>query len=270
MLSLKHGIDPNLLINNLEYALLIIVPILCIYLFLPYNFFSKTKHLFMVSSLICTGIILTAGAKIGAWRHHLLPLVPIYTLINAELFNLYLDNKTILKKSNALNHKIFIAIIASFTISACILGVKGEYEMTTYLLKNDEIAQDIKNDIQNNILKQFDNKKIAMGYDSGFYQFSKLRPLLIFSGHPLFIDAPALMDMQLAGLKIPKATYDTINSCEIDIWLSPGTKGPLNVRSFVMTNNLFEDDLIQLFHERYEIKYKSNYFYLWFCKDLPK
>jgi hypothetical protein len=125
------------------------------------------------------------------------------------------------------------------------------------------------------VMRDHPNKTIEMGYGgwNSKYKLTYYRPLLVFAGNPLTLDAMALGDMQLVGIAIPPGTLEYLQECKTQIWLIPKGDRPfemINVYSLMdrrlfPERMVFSDEFRQIFAERYRKQPASKYFDIWEC-----
>ena len=140
--------------------------------------------------------------------------------------------------------------------------------------KLSAIGRPIEQDMYH-IRKRFSDYTMQMGYGMSNcnqialqdYFPAWFRPLLIFAGHPCYIDSGSLMDYEKAGRKITDRQIDVLRNGSVDIWLFPR-----GVRPFVMQNwykphnDIFNDEYRHVFREKYEFLESTSCYDLWVVK----
>ena len=114
------------------------------------------------------------------------------------------------------------------------------------------------------------------GWVSGTRHIGQLifRPVLVFAGNPLTIEANAMGIMQLKGLDIPPSTLAYLQACKTQIWLIPKGETPFGVVNFIELLDvpprrvpLFSDQFRENFLQHYRKQESSRYFDIWECKQ---
>lgn len=118
------------------------------------------------------------------------------------------------------------------------------------------------------IVDAYPGASFSMGYGDSTrvdrpYRLSYLKPLLHDRGRINFVDAPALMDMQLAGLAIPPATLRFLESQKVDIFLLPAGDEPFAKTSYYDGRELFGADFRRIFAENYMKRETREFFAVW-------
>ena len=196
------------------------------------------------------------ASKEGSGAHHLLLFLPFLAPIYSIL---YIKNKNIIKN---LNSTVLVLLLSIF-LATIYVGASTNYKSIKFLdykLKNG-LSQSLIKDIKN-INKSYPDKIISMGYgNNDSYSTTFFRPLLQFLGHPLFLDASALMDFEFDGYNNEVITtsytnYDFIKKGLIgDIVLIPKNDLPFSLKT--LYDKYPPNDL---FTERFKITFKSVYF----------
>ncbi len=139
------------------------------------------------------------------------------------------------------------------------------------LRRRNLLQSDVIKDIKS-IMKKFPTDSIEMGYGQSYDSYvdiTVLRPVLVFSNNPYTIDAPALMDRELAGELIPEETVNYIAEGKIDIFLIPKGEAPFSMVSFYGERNLFSERFRRNFINNYVLVDQTNYFDVWHYKKNP-
>jgi hypothetical protein len=125
-------------------------------------------------------------------------------------------------------------------------------------------------------MRKYPAEKIEMGYGEKSGETNDLtyfRPVLVFAGNPLTLDAPALADMELGKLAVPQSTIAYLQSCQTQIWLIPKGEHPFTLPSLYdgadsfPRRDIFGDALRTAFFARYQKREASAYFDLWSCAE---
>lgn len=272
----NHGLSLELLWNNLRAAFLLFLPLGLLSLQLwgsNRRVFKKLalqyKRCFYTLLVSVVGTVLVA-AKPGAGAHHLLPYLPVIIYLCCleigAIAEIFVNPKNEPNRSQLLKNSIFGA---AFLLFLFLLFCNAVWQVV-FLWSNysDSIAPEIVADIQQTI-QSYPQQTIAMGYGGNqTYLLTNYRPIPVFAGNPYLIDSAALMDMQKAGLEIPASTIEALRACRIEIWLIPRGDIPFTLLSYYPPNPpLFSNEFQAAFRESYELKDRSQYYDLWFCKS---
>lgn len=113
--------------------------------------------------------------------------------------------------------------------------------------------------------QRFVGKSLAMGYgNNDSYRDTNLKAALVLDGNPYLIDSGAMMEMEVTGLEIPKATHDALRNGMIDVWLIPAGNEP-----FVLHNHypplapVFQPSFRKVFLDHYSICHRTEHFDVW-------
>ena len=227
-----------------------------------------------VQALILLGAALVLSvppaSKEGSGPHHILPLVPATALMAAWVWGrLGRDNKIPLSRRRAL--AIALLATAWFGLAAS-KSIKSQLNFRGYIARQDHVVE-ARRDLEE-IRSRHADRTLAMGYAGGFwldpeYQHTYLRPLLDTGEN--FLDAPALIDAQAAGISLPEATRRKMRSQPYDFFVIPRGGRPFSVvnrYSGSRGKSIFED-LGTVFLENYRLTESTDYFDIWVAIDMP-
>ncbi len=231
--------------------------------------YLREQKLFLLALAGALGLMIIAASKFGAGNHHLLPLYPVIGFLCADIYS----QIEVVGAAWTLTHgSITRAVCWLWLASTVATRIPVEFLATERKLATRwSLAAAVTEDL-NSIMHAHPGDRIEMGY-SRSYPLSFYRPVLVFAGNPLTLDAPALDDMQLSGLAIPHATIDYIKSCRTQIWLIPKSEEPFVIPNIYAdarifpARNLFEDRFREAFLQEYQKVGSSEYYDLWACRD---
>jgi hypothetical protein len=106
---------------------------------------------------------------------------------------------------------------------------------------------------------------IGMGYSPN-YRLSFFRAQLVFDGQPYAIDGASVMDAAWSGRPFPPAVIDSVRSCAFQVWLIPAASPPFELpNAYAPTEQVFPEELRQVFRDRYQIVDSRKWFDVWRC-----
>jgi hypothetical protein len=264
----KHGLSTNKALKVATYSIYVVIPLLTAAAWAHTKDpgcgkKNKTGYLLLFGSLLA-GIAAVAviALKPGAGRWHIMPFVPA---VNYMLLQFAKQNGLTgyFKKPETYMNKAPLFIL-SFLCIAFITASERLFVLSWRAVNTDHsvFARDIEK-----IAREHEGKKIAMGYgDGNGYRSTYYRVLLVFKGHPQFIDAGAEMDFRLAGLPEPGAVIESLENCTYEIFIIPGGNEPFSMESFY-GGLLFTETLRNAFLENYEIAGKTAHFDIHACRS---
>jgi len=227
----------------------------------------KNKE-FITSVVLVSVVLIFATARVGCGVHHMLPFILIYMRLFCEFLG---HQREELQTSNDLKQDkivsmITIVFILTFIMQFTKAPIYYSRVMTFSSFKKDnEIAIRINDDIQN-ILKQYPEKTIQMGY-GGHYPYTYFRLILTFErGIRYPLDPTSFMHWNMVS-PMPDESMIFLRRCNTDIFLIPKGGQPFVIKSlFDSRYEVFPDKFKRLFHQNFEFKESSQYFDLWVCK----
>jgi hypothetical protein len=249
-----HGFHQGLFLWNLEFAFFFLLPAYYFSTHQSKTMLPRSFRIFLFSLIFATASVIFIASKDGAGPGHLIPLLPAFLYATVFLYHMKVDFLA--------NRKSY-AFLVAFIFTLAIFGFKNSAyaakQIYPYAVKN--ISQDLQA-----ITKSNPTERIAMGY-GGDYALTWYRPVLTFQDHPQWLDAAALMDMQAAGIEMPPSTQAAMESCKTTLWLIPKWGRPFDQKNFYDSKKqLFSVSFKQAFLQRYEMKKRTPYYDLWYCK----
>ena len=260
----RHGLDFYTFQTTLRLALFLSLPTL---VFLLPGFRAaealRRQRRYLLALLIGGVLVLILASKPGAGLNHLMPFIPLVMFGTAKLLSS-------LKEQAGQWSRVFsemrLGAAVAIGLAALITGGVTEYrsvQMTrSYNLQSREITRDIER-----ILAAYPDQTIGMAYGGEGEQFrlTSYRPLLIFAGQPILLDAIAVMESECSGRPLPTQTYDALASGRITVWLVPKQMEPFQKQNWYPGHNdIFPSSFRRLFHEKYRCRDHSEFFDLWF------
>lgn len=74
------------------------------------------------------------------------------------------------------------------------------------------------------------------------------------------------MSLQQSGFNLSSKTISALSSCRIKIWLIPKGDSPLKLPNYLNNKQLFTEKFRDAFFGNYQLREKTKYYDLWFCK----
>ena len=236
------------------------------------NFLRRHYHLGLVFLVSLGGTVLT-GSKLGSGRNHLNSTFIIAAYLAAAIWK---ETGTVTPSLAALSSFVFTTYAVFFIVPA--LTQLHDMRALCVLRRSHELK--VAEDIQA-ILRTHPSRAVEMGYDDdegGGDQLNELtsfRYQLVFAGNPLTVDAGAMFDMGLAGVKIPASTVDYVRACNTQVWLIPKGGVPFATLNgfakqapehFKDSPQLFDRPFRDAFSRRYRKTESSEFYDLWTCR----
>lgn len=262
----KHGLSMDNALKVATYSVYVVIPLLTVAAWAhsknPIGVKrDRTGDLLLFGSLLA-GIVAVSviALKPGAGRWHIMPFVPTvhYALLQFSKRHGLTGN---FKAPETYMNKAALLIL-SFLFIAFITASDRMFVTSRQVVNTDDsvFVKEIEK-----IATQYAGRKIVMGYGDGTgYRSTFYRVLLVFEGHPAFIDAGAEMDYRLAGLREPRAAIENLQDCTYEIIIIPGGNEPFSMKSFY-GGSLFTETFRNAFLENYEIADKTAHFDIHAC-----
>jgi len=261
--SSHHGLDLRSLPHLLALAVFFAVPVL-----IPLSSGHgpadrpwMRRHL-MLAWIVGNLIVVLLAMKPGAGPVHLLPIIPINMVFAARLWPakgmcdlLYSDGRVSWRQGAVM------AFMISALVSGCVSGYRSARLINSLMRHAEGITADM-----GEIMADHPDRVIGMGYGGGdmYFHWTSQRPLLIFAGHPLLIDAISIMDSKRAHMDFPEAAIEAITDGRIDMWLVPRQQQPFYLPNWYPPHrDIFSDELRERFSRNYRLEGRTRYFDLW-------
>jgi len=262
-ISAHHGLQLDSLSHLLTRAFFIAVPVL-----VPLSVGSHPadrpwmRRRLILAWVVGNLVVVLLAMKPGAGQVHLLPIIPINMVFAARLWpaegmrGLLFPNLRISWRLGA---------VMSFLIAAIISGSVSGYRSARLASSLMQYSSEITVEIEE-IMAAHPGRTIGMSYGGGdqYFHWTNLRPLLIFAGHPLLLDAISIMDSQRAHREFSAATIDAVEAGVIDLWLVPRQQQPFSLPNWYPPHEeIFPDELRASFAEHYRLEGEGRFFDLW-------
>ncbi|MBU0742068.1 hypothetical protein KKG45_07610 [bacterium] len=262
-ISAHHGLELESLPHLLSRALFFAVPVL-----VPLSSGSwPADRPWMRRDLILVWIVgnlvvILLAMKPGAGQVHLLPIIPINMVFAARLWPAE-GMRGLLFPDMRISWRL--GAVMSFLIAAIVSGSVSGYRSARLASSLMEHSSEITAEI-GEILATHPGRTISMGYggDGQYFHWTNLRPLLIFAGQPLLLDAISIMDSRRAYREFSPATIDAIEAGVIDLWLVPRQQQPFSLPNWYPPHEeIFPEELRTRFAEHFRLEGRARFFDLW-------
>ncbi len=250
----SHGVRWRGVSTHLQWALIFAAPTLAAVHALTYknvspsDAFGKAPRVALVLAIAAMTPI---ALKIGAGPYHFLPFLPIVMCL--ECGSLHRDVLSGGLRSLAIGWLVSFLTIAVFQQAHFIGSLRPK--------ARTGLAAEITSVMDNR------QESVAVGYSSN-YQASFLRPLPVFRGEAYLLDAPTLMDRQIARLPFPTAAIRALETCAVRTWLIPAGTAPFMLpNAYDPDLHVFPKQFVETFHRRYEYLRRGEHFDVWACRE---
>lgn len=218
---------------------------------------------------------LTMAPVVGAGLHHLLPFYPLLGYLCADIYREAAHAKVGESRDRRVR---FVPLLWFWLVLVITVRLRTGISPTVWkLLTSRPQANAVTSDLQM-VMKSYPGAKIEMGYGNSLmssrYWLANFRPVLVFAGNPLTIEANAMDIMQLMGLDIPPSTLEYLQACKTQIWLIPKGETPFGLLNYLALLDthahklpLFSGQFQQIFYQQYRKQEPSKYFDIWECKS---
>jgi hypothetical protein len=106
---------------------------------------------------------------------------------------------------------------------------------------------------------------VSVGYTEN-YRAAWVRALPVLAGQPYILDAPTLMDRQIAGLEFPRSATESMDRCDIATWVLPKGSVPFGlVNLYDPSRTVFSAEFRRVFERRYRKAREGKFFDTWEC-----
>jgi hypothetical protein len=267
-LASRHGFDPVLLHSNLQWALFLLLPLGLAWVYRAggdrrvLGAQLRQHRLLAGANLLALLAAILIGGKKAAGPHHLLPFVPVWAYLLARL----LAASQVDRVPERVRRGV-AALAAAFLLVGLAGAVTKAALLAEELLRAEPLALALRADLRR-LARRYPHARLQMGYGrhNASYILTWMRPELEFAGHACLLDPLALMDMQGAGLHIPRATIEHLEAARDELWLIPKGEPP-----FLLTQGytapggevIFEPAFRQAFLDRYAPIGLSRFFEVW-------
>jgi hypothetical protein len=264
----RHGLDIRTFAVNLHLGLFLGLPLM---LLLPGNkeiTGDREQKAFLLSLVISALGMAILASKPGAGLKHMLPLVPLILYGCARLMiRLRSTREAWMPALSPQRLGAGLGLVLVILITGSVTQYRFLRVCQLQNLHGQEISRDI-----DRILDSYPDCTIGMAYggENGAYRLTSYRPLLVFAGNPVLLDAIAVMEERFSGRSLPPPTYEALATGQIAIWLVPRSREPFHKRNWYPGHEeIFPEELRRVFRRFYHLRDRSRYFDLWFHADVP-
>ena len=239
-MTLHHGIDLKLLLNNALYLTVLLLAFLTFHKFDP---IIGTRKSTLIIPISVFATILLIASKPGAGAQHILPAIVIF-------YGLYGVAHHQINLGNTLISLIlcFLSIANSYSV---IMSTNG-HEREKYSLASDE-------------LKKFDKEfrgLFMVPSGDATYSFTYLKPLLSKS---VQFDVPGLMELEKANFASSGKLIGLLKNCQWGYIILPSEGNPLEMSNWYDQKALIDIAVNKAFTEKYTLLRKSDYWRVYSC-----
>ncbi len=261
----RHGLDADTFIHLAKFGLFFSLPVMIALFPSRPGLDPPFKHFGWMLLATSLGLVLFA-AKPGAGLVHALPMIPLAIVFTARLATRRFEHDG--SWEYLLQPTRLGATLACF-LAALIIGTVVEYKTVDRINHQASYAALVLGDLDT-IQEQYPGRTIGMAYggEGEQYELTFFRPSLVFDGHPLLLDAIAVMEGQRSGRDLPERTYEALIDGTIDIWLVPKGHEPFDKLNWYPPHPaLFPPEFIETVRANYVHDASSDYFDLWILEN---
>jgi hypothetical protein len=235
-----HGFDPWIYAGILRWCFLLAMPVGLITILAYIQDPDRVKHAFdknkMAVFLIMLAFIfmLIPASKVGSGAHHYMPFLPIVFLVVTYLHR----DGLVIHFNHSKSTLLVYACLISWTVCLFVFAGFKLRDMKWRLQSNSHFLGVLASEIQEVLDKYGGTHVVCMGQaggpqGGGQYEFTYLRPLLVFKGMPIGLDPAVLMDRKKAGGTIPPADAigKSLGTMPV-MWMIPKGEEPFTLRTW--------------------------------------
>lgn len=249
----RHGVRWRGVATEIQWALILVLPIFVGRWQVPPG--PVTREIWelraaRIAFAIGVVVMIPVASKYGAGPYHFLPFVPAAVYLAAQRAD---EATPAARPLDPLRTALplALAVIAASQQLYWIAAVNGR--------PSAGVAAEVRS------LTSSTSGPVAVGYARD-YQASAFRPMPVYAGYPYVLDAPSLMDRQIAGLPFPEGSVRMLESCAIATWLVPAGEEPFVVyNAYNPALLVFPPEFIETFHRKYARLERHRYFDVWTC-----
>lgn len=197
------------------------------------------------------------GAKVGAGRHHVVPLIPSVMWLWTRAWG---SIERGLSDRSAARYSMLL------TAGLVVLLGYGVFRMVaSYRWVDDALARSAGRELDH-VLERESGRSVAVGYGEP-KSLSYLRVVPLAAGHPYLLDSITLMDLSLTGRGVTPATLKLFESCAVESWILPAHSPPFVLSNYYFPDqNVFGSALPSTFEAHYSRVYTLEHLAVWRCK----
>jgi hypothetical protein len=250
-----RGVDAGMLKSVLRFSLYFISPVLLLVglMVRGRNFLDVKDVIYFVALVITVALLIVPSSIPGTGSYHLLPLLAIS--IDAML-------RFSRKFDDAPRRQAVALVLLPIIFLAISIPVQRRL-----MRQIDRIAQENTAKEIHDAAEKFRGRIIEIGYGESFkkYRFSYFKPILVFAGNPVTVNAQEIMEYGSLGFDYAPKFIAELEACKTPNWLIPKGEQPFKLQSYYSTSGLF-GRAADVFLERYEKTDELNAYTLWSCK----
>jgi hypothetical protein len=262
LLASKHGLGPKIFVHNLSYAILFLIPLLC--LIVAYGrdgVIAGEEKPSLWGFAVSLIVVLVLGSKKGAGPWHLLPFGPVISIYMALWLSRADENTVATIYAARRRRQLMFCAFSSWIGVMTIVSYANQKDFFSVCsARNGEPAEARRELVS--IMREFPEYDMIMGYGEGAsYRHTFFRPLLFTRGRHNVLDQAALADMP-ADNKIPTSTVNAFMDQAYDIVVIPAGGKPFYL------GNVFNNAFRQAFHANYSVVRTRKFFDVWMANRL--
>jgi len=254
--SLKHGFQPEVLLRYINDYCFFFAPFIALVIVLKRYKDKDWQKVYGMFATVLVGITLISLKKgAGAW--YFMPFAPLVAYFTGDCLTDALE-----RYSETIN-RYAIKGCLGLMVLACVVGLIQKDSIIRCLnhYKHDANNPNIEHQINelNAIKKEYKGYTFWLASEDPF-----ISPLLYSKNHPLILSAPAILDMNQAGISIPEATYKKIENEAVDIFLTNKGALPFDVGTgYDVSVPIYSKRFQKLVLEHYVKVERFQYFDVW-------
>jgi len=255
LMTAKHGLQLDLLKNNLLFALMLFTPIVFVWFFRRPTLCNSDSW-FLGGLLVSLAITTISASKLGAGTHHLLPLVPI------SVYGLFpVPEGATARPASELNARELGTMVL---VPLLVFYTPGQLLWTRWFVNEFSTLQTEKRKIDElqALYAQYPLAELGLS-DRDHYRDTYYKALLVFHGAPLHIDFASWMDLEYAGVSDTRIVR-LLEECDVPVWILP-EGAPFGMINWYTGLPLLSDGFRRTFFDKYKLIQKGEYYRVWRC-----
>lgn len=250
-----RGVDPGMVKAALRFSLYFLSPALLLAGLMARgrNFVDGKDAIYFVALVITVAVLIVPASIPGTGPHHLLPLLAISIDAMLRFAKKFDDAPRRQAVALALLPIIFLAI-----------SIPVQRRLMRQI---DRIVQENTAKELHEVAEKFKGRVIEIGYGESFenHRFSYFKPILVFAGNPVSVNAQEIMEYRSLGFDYTEKFVAQLEACKTPNWLIPKGEHPFKLQSYYDLSGLF-GRAADVFVDRYEKVDTLNDYTLWSCK----
>ncbi|MEA2737021.1 MAG: hypothetical protein QOH05_328 [Acetobacteraceae bacterium] len=254
--TLNHGLDRSLLIADLWFGAVLIMP----FLIVAWQRVRGEVHPDRPMGLAycaCVLVVCLIGGKKGAGPTHLLPFLPLFLFFVARAAQSARVPDNLAARSAVLPI-YFLALVVAYAPSfvSNLLSLQAWDRIVDNPAFREEATQ---------LYAAYPTA--GMGAAGGqSYALTEYAVIGVFAGGPLVFDTTSWMDLQKDG--VPEEVIQRLLvGCRTPFWIIPKGGEPFTQTAAYDSDPLFSDRFRELFRQNYEPVRKGAFYDVWRCRD---